>query len=926
MCKYGKRMIAGTMAVWMLAVCAAPAGAAVIDSGVAPTCDEAYYASLDYYGNLLEGSVVKSYALNGASAVTDYGVYDQVVNLTDATPVSLGEGTADFRFGQAPDRFYFEGRTAQPFQDLPWTVSLHYTLNGVPARAEELAGQKGVVEILVDIVPNERAGDYARYNYTLEAMALFNQDNILSLEAPGAQVQLVGNLRTVLFMALPGEEAHFAIRVGSDDFSFDGLTVLMVPATLSQLEEIAKLSQRKEELEKDYRALSGSLDALLDALNDIQSGLYASADGLDRLNDARGTISDGKGQIYSDAGTLRDDLSNIADILEPVQERTRVFSQAVTDSKAVLGDMADTALALKGQLDSLDEALKALEEGTGDVKRFMECTADLKDSLNKLEKALKKVNISANISMGPIDIDPGTGGTSATELVDKVVKAHGAYEAVQGGSRKDAFTALLMLQGESASNAAAKAEQADKLADAPDVETAAAAVKAQVRQQVLAAAGLTEESFAKLPAEQQTAVQGQIDGAQQRAEAEVRAQFPDVQRLNGLYNGTKGLGFQQFCEQLPGVSKEQAKQMNDLWTVYSGGAKSAGLASSAWSGWSGGVLAGAMAGSMLSENTVLAGLPAEDAPSNVPQEGNGGTDPAAEAADSPDGGVGSAAVDIIAGGLDDISGKLNSSVSSINNSINRAIRDMNRQLADFQDELNDTLRDVARPASAVAGELADLCGQLDSLTYLLDDAKDLSAAVRQFSPQIKELLDQMDSLRGVLDTYEPVVQESLANAGALSTSAAASLRDLETLLADTENLMRTSGVQLDEGTKQTLRGLSASLRQTGKALSTTQGVKEAKNALADILEDTWHEYTGDVNNILMMDAGAQPVSLTDSRNPAPSSVQVLIRTQEIKEREAEENTAQPLAAAAGVSQPDTFWGRVLQMLRDFWRAVVGIFH
>ena len=36
-----------------------------------------------------------------------------------------------------------------------------------------------------------------------------------------------------------------------------------------------------------------------------------------------------------------------------------------------------------------------------------------------------------------------------------------------------------------------------------------------------------------------------------------------------------------------------------------------------------------------------------------------------------------------------------------------------------------------------------------------------------------------------------------------------------------------------------------------------------------------------MNNLLLMDATADAVSLTDSRNPAPESIQVLIRTQEI---------------------------------------------
>ena len=133
-------------------------------------------------------------------------------------------------------------------------------------------------------------------------------------------------------------------------------------------------------------------------------------------------------------------------------------------------------------------------------------------------------------------------------------------------------------------------------------------------------------------------------------------------------------------------------------------------------------------------------------------------------------------------------------------------------------------------------------------------------------------------------------------------------------------MARSTGKDLDAGTKQSLRGLSAALRQTAKALATTKQVKEAKNTVTQIIEDTWNEYTGDVNNILLMDATAEPVSLTDGRNPAPTSIQVLIRTQEIKEEKAEEDEA-----SAAVKEKTTFWGRVTQMFRDFWNAVTGVF-
>ena len=898
MAKRSTRALALALAALTVAGCAAPAAAAPIDSGVTPTYDEAYYATLDYYGNLLEGSVVKSYALNGADQITDYGAYDEVVNLTDATPAALEQGSAAFQFGRAPSHFYFEGKTKQPFQNLPWTVTLRYTLNGVPVQAEELAGQKGVVEILLDLVPNEGAGSYARYNYTLQAMALFNEDDILSLEAEGAQVQLVGNLRTVLFLALPGEERHFTIRVGSDDFSFGGMTILMVPATLAQLEEIAKLSQRKDELEEDYHNLSGSLDALLDAMNDIQEGLYASAGGLDQLDAARGTISSGKGQLYDDAGVLRGDLSGIADLLEPVEQRTLALSQTITSSKSVLGDMTDTAVSLRVQLENLEKALTGLEDGSSDVRQVIRGLADMKSSLRSLQRALGDSYVGGGSS----------GDRNTPKLQEKVDKTKQVGSAYEESDQIEFMGKMLELQGK-------------------DPETVAG---------LKSLAGLTQdqaEALGKL-AQWQLA-----QGAKQQTDA--------------MFQAKDTLSFQEFCGTLPGVDDKTAKQMSDLWTVYnSGGPRgaaepaeeqpapeqesptlpetapeeplpeetedleeepaqgengeppasvpAAGAALSAPFLPGSGPLSAALAGSLYLSDVTTGDLSSatlgEPAPSALGE--------AAETTGAGDGGtVGGAAVDLIVGGLDDAMSQASAKIDAI------------------QSELNSTINRITRPTGRVVGELADLCDEVDDLVDLIDSAEDMSAALRQSSEKLRSILDGVDALRVLLDEYEPTLQEGIANVGSLSTSAVSALRDLETLLADSEALMKSSGSQLDSGTRQALRGLSATLRQTARAMAATGDVRDAKATINTILEDTWREYTGDVNNILMMDAGAQVVSLTDSRNPAPSSVQVLIRTQEIK---AEEPAAEQLAAAA--PQSTTFWGRVAQMFRDFWSAVTHIFH
>ena len=91
---HSHRPLALATALALAGACVVPAAAAEpIGDGVAPTYDEAYYATLDYYGNLTEGSVVKSYTVNGASSLTDYGDYDEIVNLTDdRVPTSAAGG------------------------------------------------------------------------------------------------------------------------------------------------------------------------------------------------------------------------------------------------------------------------------------------------------------------------------------------------------------------------------------------------------------------------------------------------------------------------------------------------------------------------------------------------------------------------------------------------------------------------------------------------------------------------------------------------------------------------------------------------------------------------------------------------------------------------------------------------------------------
>lgn len=848
-----RRLTAVALAALTAASAVTPAYAAgILDGNVSPSYDEAYYATTDPYGNLTEGSVVKSYVLNGAAALTDYGTYDEVVNLTDGTAPVSRDGVTEFRFdgANAPSHFYFEGKTAQPFQDLPWTVAISYTLNGVPTRAEDLAGKTGVVEIKLDILPNENASEYARNNYTLEAAAMFNQDDILSLEAPGAQVQLIGNLRAVLFIVLPGEEQHFVIRVGSEDFSFGGMTFMMAPATLAQLEEISKLSQRKDDLEEDYNKLSGSLDTLLDSFADLGGSLRATADGLDELNQARDTISSGKDQIYADGDKVLEDLQKLNGSLNALPGHLDDADDSITEVTDSLSDLTDTAVGLQGELDDLDDCLRDLQQ---DMRNIQNGTGSLRSNLNKLGTDLKKLQTSLQelrdaLKLLDIRINGG--------LISELPKSVQEKIKVQGRQLDEVLEQVAALEATFAKVAVDEAGNAKSTISYDQFAVAAVIVSA-------AQAEPPKQLSPEAAAEQLKQV-AQIDAAVAGVKA-ADTTLTDEQALADVAQQLQ-LGETAVAEYT--TAKQQMAVAESVYAAVCGGTDKPMTKADFFT-----------AMLMLSD---INALPAEQ----KTQENIG---------------------KILANkNTYAQTGKL---LSELNGD-----HDLSK-VTGLLENLSDLLNDMG--SGGLIGDLSSLVGKTDTT---LDHLDGTTAVGRDILDRADSLLDDLDDLNDTINDQVPGLRDTLQDTKTLVQDMVTTIDDTHGFLTSFRSLAKTSGSQLDEGTRKSLENLAETLRRTARSTDAVGDVKTAKNAVTDIIEDTWNEYTGDINNMLLMDATAEAQSLTSDRNPSPTSIQILIRTQEIKvdddEAEGDEKTA---------AESTTFWGRVAQMFRDFWDAVTGIF-
>lgn len=839
------RMLALVMVTVLGFSCFPVYAAEEIGDSVSPAYDEAYYATLDYYGNLTEGSVVKSYTLNGATSLTDYGTYDEVTNLTDGTEPTTANGRTTFTFGKsdAPSHFYFEGKTAAPFEALPWTLSMSYTLNGVPTKAEDLAGKSGEVEITINAVPNQEASEYAKDNYTLEAMTLFNQDNILSLEAQGAQVQLIGNLRLVLFLVMPGEEQHFVIRVGSNDFSFDGMTFLMVPATLSQLDQIADLSKKKDDLEQNYDKLSTSLDTLLDSMNGMSGSLNATANGLDELNQARDTISAGKGDVYSGADSVLGDLDNLNESLNKIPGHLNTAAEAVDDVTNSLNDVAGTSKKVRSEMGNVLDCMESVRADLTSIKWVLG-TTDSSPNSATLATHLKKLGSDASTLSGSLAalqksmaaLDLQIGGTGITingktpddinAAISKAKSMHSAYQAAGGGnplSYQQFLVAASILSaaqnGEtlSAGDAAAKLQQVSDTTDAIEGIMAAnsctfAQAEAAYFEGVKASVG--DAAAAELQQEYDSAVAMQpvLQSVFTAVEGSLTATMNETDFYTAMMMVQAIQATPSDASTILANESAYAKSGKELMSLY-----------------------------QLSEANMADGL---------------------------------------LGNMSDLCSALGSSGVS-------------GDLSNLSALSGDTLKD-----------LDDLTGEGETLISLAET-----------------LLDEVQDMNDLVNKYAPDLKSTLSDTKDLVSSMSTTISDTHGFLSTFESLTKKAGSQLDTGTKDTLTNLAASLRKAAKSLSKTKDVKNAKDNISDIIEDTWKEYTGGVNNLLNMDSTAKAVSLTSSQNASPSSIQVLIRTQEIK-KEDQEKTQTPTSK----TDTGTFWSRVGQMFKDFWSTITGVFH
>lgn len=346
---------------------------------------ETVYVNLQCYGDVSEINIYNKCVTNGESEIRDYTNYSKVTNLTNRNNAVLESGEIIFNVS-GESNFSYTGKVSGEYYDLlPWNFEITYKLNGVETKMEDLLGKSGLVEIDVNVTSNENTNPYYRNNYILEVTASYDMSDYLSVESDEAMITDTGNTKTLMFIILPGQSTDFNIKLGSDDFSMDGITMAAVPLTGEILNQISDLVDEKNDIKDSMDSIDKSTDIILDSLSGMNAGLKGISSGVTE-------IKNGAKDLHGLSSLRDEDIVKLKKILE----ETLPLIQNVQTDLDNLNTKYNTFIEMYEELDSevknLQKNVENVNKELAEIERMMKNLpndiTDIKDLINSTAKLI----------------------------------------------------------------------------------------------------------------------------------------------------------------------------------------------------------------------------------------------------------------------------------------------------------------------------------------------------------------------------------------------------------------------------------------------------------------------------------------------------------------------------------------------------------
>ena len=884
--KYKRIMAAGMVFVML---CTGTGTAPVYGAQPSVDVDETMYVNLDYYGRVDKINVVKGVGLNGQTEFTDYGTYENVINMSNSIEPVLGDGMVTWQLPEDQrGRFYYKCAVDKGMMVLPWDFDVSYKLNGVPMDGDKLAGASGLIEINVKAEPNDNAGEYYRNNMMLMVAVPVDMSKCYSVEAEGSQTQNLGETTAVVFTALPGEDGDYTVRIGTDSFETIGVIMAMVPGTVEDLEHIKDLKEAKDtwqdagdELYDSLEQMAKSVENMRQGVNQVRQGMDSAESARQKWSNSKDSILAGNDQTLAALTSVSQQMDTMIPHLQTAKDCAEVVHSSMNDIVNTLGDMQDPLRKLQTRLKNIENSAGGISSDLPELQKTMESIialdTQLQASQDTLLTYLSLYKSSSTKARRLYDEELDEEELEDMEDVDYGTSNGGSHSSSGGGSSQENSQNNNQGNDQESGNPSGSTEGKDN----PD-----------------GSAGGSGSTDGNGSTSVTGSGSGNTDGGTSTDGSGTGAGSGNTTGGGSTDGSTSGSGSGNTTG---GGSTDGSTTGNGSGNTTGGGSTDGSTTGSGSGNTTGGE----------STNGSTAGSSSGSAAESGDPSGNAGSN---SGSNTPD--TGTAISSAINTGSTGLAGM--AATASIEKKNIPLVSSIDQQAA------AQAAKAIEQSLYDKVAVLQDLSAQSKSLTdkmaNLMDDTSDSAKYSAEIVDNMDYLIEDLKALNDSLDVYYPDLQTALDDSQELVRRTTDALNNGISTLTIIQNTLKDSSDDFDAAARDSLRGSMELLDKSLNILDSTTVMRQAGRTMKDTIDNELDKFDTD-NRFLFMDPSADKVSFTSDRNKPPKTLQIVMRTDEISVDDDTAKTADAEVAKAKESPLRRMWNVLVQM----WKAMVSIF-
>ena len=920
--KYKRIMAAGMVFVML---CTGTGTAPVYGAQPSVDVDETMYVNLDYYGRVDKINVVKGVGLNGQTEFTDYGTYENVINMSNSIEPVLGDGMVTWQLPEDQrGRFYYKCSVDKGMMVLPWDFDVSYKLNGVPMDGDKLAGASGLIEINVKAEPNDNAGEYYRNNMMLMVAVPVDMSKCYSVEAEGSQTQNLGETTAVVFTALPGEDGDYTVRIGTDSFETIGVIMAMVPGTVEDLEHIKDLKEAKDtwqdagdELYDSLEQMAKSVENMRQGVNQVRQGMDSAESARQKWSNSKDSILAGNDQTLAALTSVSQQMDTMIPHLQTAKDCAEVVHSSMNDIVNTLGDMQDPLRKLQTRLKNIENSAGGISSDLPELQKTMESIialdTQLQASQDTLLTYLSLYKSSSTKARRLYDEELDEEELEDMEDVDYGASNGGSHSSSGGGSSQENPQNNNQGNDQESGNSGGSTEGKDN----PD-ESAGGSGSTDGNGSTSGTGsgsgntdgGTSTDGSGTGAGSGNTTGGGSTDGSTSGSGSgnTTGGGSTDGSTTGSGSGNTTGGGSTDGSGTGAGSGNTTGGGSTDGSTTGSGSGNTTGGGST--DGSTNGSGSGNTTGGE-STNGSTAGSSSGSAAESGDPSGNAGSN---AGSNTPDTGTAiSSAINTGSTGLAGLA-----ATASIEKKNIPLVSSIDQQAA------AQAAKAIEQSLYEKVAVLQDLSAQSKSLTdkmaNLMDDTSDSAKYSAEIVDNMDYLIEDLKALNDSLDVYYPDLQTALDDSQELVRRTTDALNNGISTLTIIQNTLKDSSDDFDAAARDSLRGSMELLDKSLNILDSTTVMRQAGRTMKDTIDNELDKFDTD-NRFLFMDPSADKVSFTSDRNKPPKTLQIVMRTDEISVDDDTAKTADAEVAKAKESPLRRMWNVLVQM----WKAMVSIF-